>query len=277
VNSPVVIHPPLDLAVCRTLVVVQFRAQVGPQRCPEDPDVLQVDPVILEEMDAAARSQLPTILHLAIEGKAGTSITTPVEIVIAGNIDDGAAPKRSCMHAFFLSSLHWLVPSCGLEPSSFLLPRFFLFPGWAAGPSGLLRSLREVTTHSLAARDARSSFGAPPSRGACVLLGIVAGHRLAQRGGQLPKILADNFRKLGVVGMLRVERPTGLVPRQGLDWQQPPVPAMDDLAAMEGRADGINPKMQFSKQFRRVATRFEKTARNYRAVVTLAAIVLWLR
>jgi len=31
------------------------------------------------------------------------------------------------------------------------------------------------------------------------------------------------------------------------------------------------------KQFRRVATRFEKTARNYLAVLTLAAIVLWLR
>lgn len=31
------------------------------------------------------------------------------------------------------------------------------------------------------------------------------------------------------------------------------------------------------KQFRRVATRFEKTARNYLAVVTIAAIVLWLR
>jgi putative transposase len=31
------------------------------------------------------------------------------------------------------------------------------------------------------------------------------------------------------------------------------------------------------KQFRRVATRFEKTARNYQAVVTLAAIILWLR
>nr|WP_281410119.1 transposase [Phyllobacterium myrsinacearum] len=31
------------------------------------------------------------------------------------------------------------------------------------------------------------------------------------------------------------------------------------------------------KQFRRVATRFEKTARNYRAVVTLTAIVIWLR
>ena len=31
------------------------------------------------------------------------------------------------------------------------------------------------------------------------------------------------------------------------------------------------------KQFRRVATRYEKTARNYRAVITLAAIALWLR
>jgi len=31
------------------------------------------------------------------------------------------------------------------------------------------------------------------------------------------------------------------------------------------------------KQFRRVATRFEKTARNFRAVITIAAIVLWLR
>ena len=31
------------------------------------------------------------------------------------------------------------------------------------------------------------------------------------------------------------------------------------------------------KQFRRVATRFEKTARNYLAIITIAAIVLWLR
>src|ERR1700683_2991883 len=31
------------------------------------------------------------------------------------------------------------------------------------------------------------------------------------------------------------------------------------------------------KQFRRVATRFEKTARNYHVVVTLAATILWLR
>lgn len=31
------------------------------------------------------------------------------------------------------------------------------------------------------------------------------------------------------------------------------------------------------KHFRRVATRFEKTAQNYLAVVTIAAIVLWLR
>jgi transposase len=31
------------------------------------------------------------------------------------------------------------------------------------------------------------------------------------------------------------------------------------------------------KQFRRVATRYEKTARNYLAVVTIAAIILWIR
>ena len=31
------------------------------------------------------------------------------------------------------------------------------------------------------------------------------------------------------------------------------------------------------KQFRRVATRYEKTARNVLAVVTIAAFVLWLR
>lgn len=31
------------------------------------------------------------------------------------------------------------------------------------------------------------------------------------------------------------------------------------------------------KQFRRVATRYEKTKRNFLAIVTIAAIVLWLR
>ena len=31
------------------------------------------------------------------------------------------------------------------------------------------------------------------------------------------------------------------------------------------------------KQFRRVATRYEKTARNCPAVVTIAATILWLR
>lgn len=31
------------------------------------------------------------------------------------------------------------------------------------------------------------------------------------------------------------------------------------------------------KQFRRVATRYEKTARNYLAVVTLAATIIWIR
>ena len=31
------------------------------------------------------------------------------------------------------------------------------------------------------------------------------------------------------------------------------------------------------KHFRRVATRYEKTAQNYLAILTIAAIVLWLR
>jgi transposase len=31
------------------------------------------------------------------------------------------------------------------------------------------------------------------------------------------------------------------------------------------------------KHFRRVATRYEKTARNFLAIITVAAIVLWLR
>jgi transposase len=31
------------------------------------------------------------------------------------------------------------------------------------------------------------------------------------------------------------------------------------------------------KQFRRVATRYEKTARNYLAVVTIAAMALWMK
>jgi transposase len=31
------------------------------------------------------------------------------------------------------------------------------------------------------------------------------------------------------------------------------------------------------KHFRRVATRYEKTARNYAAVVTIAATILWIR
>ncbi|EJT01277.1 hypothetical protein RCCGE510_31171 (plasmid) [Rhizobium sp. CCGE 510] len=31
------------------------------------------------------------------------------------------------------------------------------------------------------------------------------------------------------------------------------------------------------KQFRRIATRYEKTVRNYRAMIALAATILWLR
>jgi transposase len=51
-------------------------------------------------------------------------------------------------------------------------------------------------------------------------------------------------------------------------------PLDDDLYAQRNLIECCFSKL---KHFRRVATRFEKTARNYLAVVTLAAIVLWLR
>lgn len=38
-----------------------------------------------------------------------------------------------------------------------------------------------------------------------------------------------------------------------------------------------NAASQKLKQFRRVAIRFEKTAQNYRGIVSLATIILWLR
>jgi transposase len=53
-----------------------------------------------------------------------------------------------------------------------------------------------------------------------------------------------------------------------------PVASDKDLYAQRHLVECCFSKL---KQFRRVATRFEKTARNYRAVITLAAIVLWMR
>jgi transposase len=51
-------------------------------------------------------------------------------------------------------------------------------------------------------------------------------------------------------------------------------PLDKDLYAMRSLIECCFSKL---KQFRRVATRYEKTARNFLAVVTIAAIVLWIR
>ncbi len=51
-------------------------------------------------------------------------------------------------------------------------------------------------------------------------------------------------------------------------------PLDEDLYAMRSLVECCFSKL---KQFRRVATRYEKTARNFLAVVLVAAIVLWIR
>ncbi len=51
-------------------------------------------------------------------------------------------------------------------------------------------------------------------------------------------------------------------------------PVDKDLYAMRSLIECCFSKL---KQFRRVATRYEKTARNFLAVVMIAAIVLWIR
>jgi len=48
-------------------------------------------------------------------------------------------------------------------------------------------------------------------------------------------------------------------------------------ASPKGLYQAWQPCFSKLKPFRRVATRCEKTARIYRAVITLAAIVLWMR
>jgi transposase len=55
---------------------------------------------------------------------------------------------------------------------------------------------------------------------------------------------------------------------------QPPPIIAGIFPATRHLSGGLLPKL---KQFRHVATRFEKTARNYLAGVTLSTIVLWLR
>ena len=55
---------------------------------------------------------------------------------------------------------------------------------------------------------------------------------------------------------------------------QPPLPSFDRTAYRERNV--IERLINRLKQFRRVATRYEKRAANYRAMLTLAAILLWV-
>ncbi len=49
-----------------------------------------------------------------------------------------------------------------------------------------------------------------------------------------------------------------------------------DKEAYRERNDVVERAINRLKQFRRVATRYEKRAENYRAMLTIAAIVLWI-
>ena len=55
---------------------------------------------------------------------------------------------------------------------------------------------------------------------------------------------------------------------------QAPLPRFDRAAYRERNV--VERLINRLKQFRRVATRYEKRATNYAAMVTLAAILLWL-
>ncbi len=55
---------------------------------------------------------------------------------------------------------------------------------------------------------------------------------------------------------------------------QPPDPAFDRVAYRERNV--VERLINRLKQFRRIATRYEKRARNYHAMITIAAIMLWL-
>jgi len=50
-------------------------------------------------------------------------------------------------------------------------------------------------------------------------------------------------------------------------------------AASQGRLQGAPPHREFSlqaKQYRAIATRYDKTARNFLAAIHLAAAIIWL-
>ena len=70
---------------------------------------------------------------------------------------------------------------------------------------------------------------------------------------------------------LRERGITAVIPTKA---DRSPQPAFDRVAYRERNV--VERLINRLKQFRRVATRYEKRAANYRAIVTVAAILLWL-
>ena len=80
-------------------------------------------------------------------------------------------------------------------------------------------------------------------------------------------------------GLLVPQRPAAAAP----SWHQVGHPPKSDQhcqpnfdRAATGGRNRVERSVGRLKQFRRVATRYDKRARNYLAWVTLAAVVIWL-
>jgi transposase len=78
---------------------------------------------------------------------------------------------------------------------------------------------------------------------------------------------ADHFRQA-----IAVKRALAVIPNNPSRAQKHPLD--EHLYAQRHLVECCFSRL---KQFRRVATRYEKTARNFLAVVTIAATILWIR
>jgi transposase len=86
------------------------------------------------------------------------------------------------------------------------------------------------------------------------------------------RLAADKAYSRGVIrSALRRRSITPVIPTKS---NERPDPAFDRDADRErNRVERLINRL---KQFRRIATRYEKRAANYRAMITIAAIFLWL-
>ena len=88
---------------------------------------------------------------------------------------------------------------------------------------------------------------------------------------RLDAVAADReYSSPAVRRYLKRRRISPVIPTKA---DQEPLPTFDRAAYRERNV--VEPLINRLKQWRRVATRYEKRAVNYRAMLTIAAILLW--